>query len=438
MKYEILLAEDDDSIRLVLSKALTRAGHNVKVTDNAETLKKWVVSGVGDIVLTDVMMGGREVFDSLPELMDSRPDIPVIVISGNNTVNTAIKTGQHKVFEYIPKPFDLADIIQAVARAGQSVNPRRNRMNAELSKLSMIGRSPAMQPVYRAISRFAAGDISILISGAVGTGKDVIAKLLHDGGERKDRPFLRTTDFSNISLSLQKVNGGDIYIDEIASLTAEQQDGLLAFMTESENIPLSRRPRIISATRKNLREIAERGEFRDDLLFRVNVAEIRLPTLSERGNDVRELAAYFLTKEAGGETRRFQSEALEMLQRHQWAGNIRELENLVRRLALLYSDDVITTAMVAGELAKDIPIERKQEDEQKLEDLLGVACRQTLAQTTPDAKMSPHQIALSWVERPLINEALRLTAGNKAKAADLLGIHRNTLRTKIKTLAIDG
>jgi len=438
VKYEILLAEDDDSVRLVLAKALTRAGHNVKVTDNAETLKKWVQSGAGDIVLTDVMMGGREVFESLPKLMLARPEIPVIVISGNNTVNTAIKTGQHKVFEYIPKPFDLDDVVEAVSRAGQSVNPRKNRMNAELGKLPMIGRSAAMQPVYRAISRFAAGDISVLVSGAVGTGKDVVAKLLHDGGERKERPFLRTTDFTNLSLTLQKVNGGDIYIDEIAGLTAEQQDGLLALMTECEQIPLARRPRIISATRKNLRELAEQGKFRDDLLFRINVAEIRLPTLSQRDDDVRELAEYFLTKEAGGATRRFQSEALEMLQRHQWAGNIRELENLVRRLALLYSDDVITSAMVAEELAKDIPVVRKQEDEKRLDGLLGAACRQTLAQTTPEAPMTPHQIALSWVERPLINEALRLTAGNKAKAADLLGIHRNTLRTKIKTLAIDG
>jgi len=436
MKYEILLAEDDDSVRLVLSKALSRAGHVVKATDNPETLKKWAIRGTGDIILTDVMMGGREVFDSLPELMEARPEIPVIVISGNNTVNTAIKTGQHRVFEYIPKPFDLADVVQAVARAGQSVNPRRNRISAELGKLPMIGRSNAMQPIYRAISRFASGNLPVLINGAVGTGKDVVAKLLHDGGPRKDLPFLRLSDFTNLSLTLQKVNGGDIYIDEIAGLSSLQQDLLLALMTESEQIPANRRPRILSATRKDLRQLSENGDFRDDLLFRINVAEIRLPDLADRGDDVSELAEYFLAQETGGGTRRFQSEALDLLRRNKWAGNVRELENLIRRLALLYSDDVITAEMVGDELAKDIPVERRKEDAVKLETLLSSACRLTLANTPNDADLTPHQVALSWVEKPLIVEALRLTGGNKAKAADILGIHRNTLRTKIRTLEI--
>ncbi len=437
MKYDVLLAEDDDSIRLVLSKALSRAGHSVKATDNPETLRKWALAGTGDIILTDVMMGGHEVFDSLPDVMEARPDIPVIIISANNTVNTAIKSGQHQVFEYIPKPFELTDVVQAVARAGQSVNPRKNRISAELGKLPMIGRSTAMQPIYRAISRFASGNLPVLISGAVGTGKDVVAKLLHDGGPRRDRPFLRHSDFSNLSLTLQKVNGGDIYIDEIAGLSTEQQDGLLAFMTESEQISPDRRPRILSATRKNLRELTKKGTFRDDLLFRINVAEIRLPNLQSRGDDVYELAEYFLAQETGGATRRFQSDALDMLKRHKWSGNVRELENLVRRLALLYSDDVITLDMVADELSKDIPHERQKEETARLEDLLGLSCRQVLATLDPNAEQTPYQIALSWVEKPLITEALRLTGGNKAKAADVLGIHRNTLRTKIRALEID-
>ena len=247
MKYEVLLADDDDSVRLVLSKALTRAGHSVKATDNVETLLKWAQAGQGDIVLTDVMMGGREVFERLPDLAKARPKMPVIIISANNTVNTALKSGRHKVFEYVPKPFDLDDVTQAVTRAGQSVNPRRNKISAELGKLPMIGRSPAMQPVYRAVSRFASGDLPVLIQGAVGTGKDLVAKLIHDGSARKDRPFLRTTDFENTSLTLQKVNGGDIYIDEIAELSMQQQERLLAVMTESERIALYDRPRVLSA-----------------------------------------------------------------------------------------------------------------------------------------------------------------------------------------------
>jgi len=436
MKYEVLLADDDDSVRLVLSKALTRAGHSVKATNNADTLLKWAEAGQGDIILTDVMMGGREVFERLPDLAQARPKMPVIIISANNTVNTALKSGQHKVFEYVPKPFDLDDVTQAVTRAGQSVNPRRNKISAELGKLPMIGRSPAMQPVYRAVSRFASGDLPVLIQGAVGTGKDLVARLIHDGGVRKDRPFLRTTDFENTSLTLQKVNGGDIYIDEIAELSMQQQERLLAVMTEAERIPLSDRPRVLSATRKDLRHLASEGKFRDDLLFRINVAEIRIPPLSARDRDIYELAENFLSSTSAAGSRRFETEALDILHRHNWAGNVRELENLVRRLAVLYSDDIITADMVLQEFSKDISSERPSEDDTKMEIQLELACRHLLNSGVAKDTESHYQTALAWVERPLIIEALRLTGGNRAKAADKLGIHRNTLRTRLKTLDI--
>ena len=436
MKYEVLLADDDDSVRLVLSKALSRAGHTVKATNNAETLVKWAEAGQGDIIVTDVMMGGREVFESLPDIAKARPKMPVVIISANNTVNTALKSGHHKVFEYVPKPFDLDDVTQAVSRAGQSVNPRRNKVRAELGKLPMIGRSPAMQPVYRAVSRFASGDLPVLIQGAVGTGKDLVARLIHDGGPRKARPFLRTTDFSNTSLTLQKVNGGDIYIDEIAGLSLEQQEGLMALMTESERIPLVDRPRVLSATRKDLRRLSADGKFRDDLLFRINVAEIRIPPLSARDRDTYELAENFLSQTSSTNNRRFETEALDVLHRHSWSGNVRELENLVRRLAVLYSDDVITADMVLQEFSKDILTDEPREDEVQLEAQLEEACRRLLNADTNEGTESSYQIAMAWVEKPLIIEALRLTGGNRAKAADKLGIHRNTLRTRLKSLDI--
>lgn len=433
MKYEVLLADDDDSVRLVLSKALSRAGHTVKATDNANTLLKWAEAGQGDIVVTDVLMDGREVFETLPALRAARPQMPVIVISANNTVNTALKSGKHKVFEYVPKPFDLEDVTQAVSRAGQSVSPRKGRVNREASKLPMIGRSIAMQPVYRAISRFASGDLPVLIHGAVGTGKDLVARLLHDGGHRKDRPFLRTTDFSNTSLTLQKVNGGDIYIDEVAELTLSQQEGLLAVMTESEMIPPSTRPRVLSATRKDLRALAQAGKFRDDLLFRINVAEISMPPLADREKDTYELAEAFLSQASSDGNRRFEAAALDMLHRHNWAGNVRELENLVRRLALLYSDDVITADMVLSEFSKDISPNRVAGQTGTLTDLLEDACKH-LMHGEPEGNETVYQTALSWVEKPLIIEALRVTGGNRAKAAEKLGIHRNTLRTRLKGL----
>ncbi len=436
MKYEVLLADDDDSVRLVLSKALTRAGHSVKATDNAQTLLKWAQAGQGDIILTDVMMGGREVFETLPDIIEARPKVPIIIISANNTVNTALKAGQHKVFEYVPKPFDLEDVTNAVARAGQSVNPRRGRQS-QTKRLPMIGRSAAMQPVYRAVSRFSDSDLPILIQGAVGTGKDLVARLLHDGGSRSDRPFLRMSDFENISLTLQKVNGGDIYVDEIAELSMHQQEGLLSLMTEAELIPPSKRPRVLSATRKDLRKMAEAGDFRDDLLFRINVAEIRIPPLSARDKDTYELAENFLSQASPGLGRRFESDALDILHRHNWAGNVRELENLVRRLAVLYSDDVITADMVLQEFSKDIrPRENQGEGQARLDKQLEEACRSLLNDNPDDLKESIYQTALGWVVKPLIIEALRLTGGNRAKSAERLGIHRNTLRTRLKSLDI--
>ena len=437
MKYDVLLADDDDSIRLVLSKALTRAGHTVRATDNPHTLMKWAEAGHGDIVITDVLMDGREVFEHLPRLSEMRPKLPVIVISANNTVNTAIKSGQHRVFEYVPKPFDLEAIISAVSRAGQSMGARRGRTGAARKGLPMIGRSSAMQPVFRAVSRFAAANLPVLIQGAVGTGKDLVARLLHDGGPRRDRPFLRTTDFANTSLTLQKVNGGDLYIDEVAELSPDQQERLLAFLTESELISASERPRVICATRKDLRRLAESGEFRDDLLFRINVAEIRIPPLSERDRDSVELAETFLQQASPNLARRFSAEALEILHRHEWTGNVRELENIVRRLAVLYSDDVITGDMVLQEFSKDIRAEDSEAGGgSSLEKQLELASRALLDGEDAPEGGTHYQTAMGWVERPLITEALRLTGGNRAKAADRLGIHRNTLRARLKSLDI--
>ena len=432
MSFEVLLADDDDSIRLVLSKALSKDGHTVRATDNADTLLKWVEAGRGDVIVTDVLMNGAEVFSTLPSIHSARPDLPIIVISANNTVLTALKSGKHRVFEYLPKPFDLSDIQTAVSRAGQSVQTRRSKRTKN-DALPMVGTSASMQPVYRAVSRYADADLPVLISGEVGTGKDLIATLLHSGGARRERPFFRTHDFSNLSLTLQKADGGDIFVDEIAGLAADQQTALLEVLTESERIPAARRPRIISSTRKDLRELAKKGEFRDDLYFRIAVAEIRVPALSERRDDIPALAEHFLGQ-VGQSSRRFEADALDVLQRHDWTGNVRELENLVRRLSVLYSDEVISAVMVLNELDKDLSAPSEQGD--SLAAILKVACRRLLREGTDDGS-THHQTALAWVERPLIQEALRASGGNRARAATLLGIHRNTLRTRISGLELE-
>ena len=434
MSYEVLLADDDDSIRLVLSKALTKAGHSVKATDNADTLRKWVEAGRGDIVVTDVLMNGREVFETLPHLNKARPAMPIIVISANNTVMTALKSGEHKVFEYLPKPFDLADINNAVARAGQGLTPRRPRKLQSLD-LPMVGRSASMQPVYRAISRYADASLPVLITGPVGTGKDLVARLLHEGGVRRERPFLRTHDFDNLSLTLQKANGGVVFVDEIAGLSLAQQGNLLEVMTESERIPERDRPRFLSTTRKDILKLTETGAFRDDLYFRIAVAEVRVPPLSARQDDICDLAEHFLTLASGKRPRKFEADALDVLQRHDWRGNVRELENLVRRLSVLYSDDVISAVMVLDELDRDVE-KRGGADDNSLGSILKIACRRLIKHGSEEDAGTPHQTATAWVEKPLIEEALRATGGNRARAAELLGIHRNTLRTRISALGI--
>ena len=441
MSAKILLADDDDSIRLVLSKTLTRAGYSVRATDNADTLLKWAQSGEGDIILSDVLMNGVEVFSTLPAIRESRPNIPIIIISANNTVTTALKTGEHDVFEYVPKPFDLDDITSAVGRAASSLTPQRPRPQKKGAAQSpMIGRSPAMQPVYRAVARYASGNLPVLIQGDVGTGKDLVARLIHEGGSRKDRPFLRETKFDNLSLILQKLSGGDLYIDEVSTLTDEQQEGLLQIMIESENIPSAQRPRIISATRKDLRKLAEDDRFRDDLLYRLNVAEIRIPPLSERDKDTYELAEAFLRNADAthSQTRRFSAEALDMIHRHVWRGNVRELENLVRRLAVLYSDEVITADMVIAEFTKDVPASVTHEESEHFSKLTREAVQRLLHdESRNEDDETLYQEALSWIERPLIEEAMRLTGGNRAKAAEIMGIHRNTLRTRLKSLGLN-
>lgn len=441
MPTQILLADDDDSIRLVLSKSLSRAGYVVRSTDNPKTLLKWAEAGEGDIIISDVLMSGEEIFAYLPALQSARPNMPIIIISANNTVTTALKTGEHDVFEYVPKPFDLDDVTNAVVRAAGSLSPARSRVANKMASAPMIGRSPAMQPVYRAVSRYASGNLPVLIQGDVGTGKDLVARLIHEGGTRRERPFIRETVFDNISLTLQKVSGGDIYIDEVSSLSEIQQNGLLQLMIESENIPSADRPRIISATRKDLQRLAEREEFRDDLLFRLNVAEIRIPRLAERERDTYELADSFLANAdaSTNQSRRFSAEALDMLHRHEWRGNVRELENLVRRLAVLYSDDVITADMVGLEFSKDVTPSARDEDTAQMEKLVREASKRLLHNIpkSENTDESVHQTALRWIEVPLIQEAMRFTGGNRAKAADILGIHRNTLRTKLKSLNIE-
>jgi len=429
MKNNILLAEDDASIRFVLSKYLTRAGYGVRATDNPQTLLKWVEAGEGDVILTDVHMGADEIFSYVPQLKSLRPDLPIIIISANTRMVTALKSRQSGVFEYIPKPFDLPDLENTIRRALES---QSNRPTYSQNKPDqMIGRSKAMQPVFRAISDYTSGDVPVFIWGAAGTGKNLAAQCVHDAGTRHELDFFTFDKFGGDHSMLETVGGGDVFVDRVNELSLVQQAHLLDILERNESRAQRDKLRVIATSEMSLEDIQENQSVRADLLSHLMGARIYLPPLSEREDDLADLAAHFLGVVRSGRPGNIEAPALALLKNHSWPGNIRELRNLMHVIALQFPDADITDDIVNRMLSlqDSVPLQDSPLDDVKL------ACTDLLRTALIDDEhtdVSPYERAMQWIEKPLIAEALRLTGGNNSKAADLLGIHRNTLRTKLR------
>lgn len=436
MNNNILLADDDASIRFVVSKSLTRAGFKVRATDNAQTLMKWVKSGDGDVVLTDVHMDSDDIFNFIPELKSLRPDLPVIIMSANTSVATALKSGSSDIFEYIPKPFDLDDLQQTIKRA---LGVNKKTFLAKSTQMEpMIGKSSAMQPVFRAISDYMSGNIPVFIFGDVGTGKNHAAKLLHEAGLRAQRPLIMFDECMDVATLMETVMNGDLFVDRVHELTPERQSLLLRALEKNELEAENKSFRVISTSNLNPQHLQDEDIVRADLFYHLQGGEISLPSLSRRAGDIAELAEYFLNLASPSVRKSISPAAHTALESYHWPGNVRELKSLMQTISLKFSDSVVSGDILKNVLARHGSTGRLSEDAKQSFDNIRAACRELLYTHKADTgKDMPYIQALAWVEKPLIEEALRITGGNNLKAAEMLGIHRNTLRTKIKSLHID-
>ena len=374
---KILIADDDASIRLVLSQAFSRLGYQVRATGNAATLLKWVTEGEGDLVITDVVMPDENVFDVLPRIRKQRPKLPVIVMSAQNTLLTAVNAAEVGVFDYIPKPFDLDDMAasarRALERPADKEAAKAQARAVRDERLPLIGRSAPMQEVYRTIARLVGADLTVLILGEFGSGKELVARALHDLGRRRDGRFVainlaavprervETELFGRGDGEVGKLveaDGGTLFLDEIGDMPLDAQTRLLRVFDGAEpaiNPKTGRKPnvRVIAATNRDLRGLIAQGLFREDLYFRLNVAPVRLPPLRERTEDIPELARAFLLRASreGLPSKTIDQPALDRLKLHDWPGNVRELENLIRRVCALYGEETIGARIIERELA---------------------------------------------------------------------------------------
>ena len=461
---KILIADDDASIRLVLSQAFTRLGYQVRATGNAATLLKWVSEGEGDLIVTDVMMPDENVFDVLPRIRKQRPKLPIIVMSAQNNLITAVNAAEMGAFDYIPKPFDLDDMTSAARRAlSRPADPEAARAQARAvrdDRLPLIGRSGPMQEVYRTIARLVGADLTVLITGESGAGKELVARALHDMGRRRDGKFV-TINLAAVPRErvetelfgkedgdngkLIDADGGTLFLDEIGDMPLDAQTRLLRVIDGSEpalNPKTSRRPnvRIIAATNRDLRGLIQQGLFREDLFFRLNVAPLRLPPLRDRVDDIPDLARAFLLRanREGLPSKTIDASALDRLKQHPWPGNVRELENLIRRICALYGEDLITARIIERELTDHQPAVQGEEGPATLAQLVERKLSSYFADQ-PDGvpPVGLYDRVLEEVERPLIQLTLMATRGNQVRAAEILGLNRNTLRKKISDLGVE-
>jgi two-component system, NtrC family, nitrogen regulation response regulator GlnG len=466
----VLIADDDTAIRTVLNQALARAGYLPRATSNAATLWRWVAQGEGEVVITDVVMPDENAFDLIPRIKKLRPDLPIIVMSAQNTLMTALMAAEKGAYEYLPKPFDLNELIAVVGRALAEPG-RKSHMaipEAEGDQLPLIGRSAAMQEIYRVLARLTQSDLTVMITGESGTGKELVARVLHDYGKRRAGPFV-AVNMAAIPRELieselfghekgsftgaqnrqtgrfEQAEGGTLFLDEIGDMPLEAQTRLLRVLQEGEytsvggRVPIKTNVRIVAATHRDLRTQIQQGLFREDLYYRLNVVPLRLPALRERQEDIGDLTRHFLRQTAreGLGNKTIDQAAIDQLKRHSWPGNVRELENLVRRLAALYPQDTVTADIVEAELAEAAPprIESSESDAKTLSEIVE---RYLAAYFAGFGRELPppglYDRIIRQVEAPLLTAALTATRGNQIRAAEMLGVNRNTLRTRIRDL----
>jgi two-component system nitrogen regulation response regulator GlnG len=461
----VLVIEDDASIRTVIAQALRRAGHDVMTADSLAAADRALAAGAPDVLVTDVVLPDGDGLDHVRGVAERFPDLPVIVLSARNTLSTAVRANEAGAYEYLPKPFDLDALTLAVAAAAARRGGRNEQVGIEEDGgLPLLGRSPAMQAVYRVIARVVGTDLTVLIMGESGTGKELVARALHDLGPRRAAPFVAinmaaiprelieaelfgyergafTGAAQRTAGRFEQAAGGTLFLDEIGDMPLEAQTRLLRVLQQGEFSPVGAlRPvradvRIVAATNRDLAGQVAQGAFREDLFYRLNVVPIALPPLRERRDDVALLARHFLDDAAaqGLPRRHLDPAAADALTLHDWPGNVRELENLMRRLAVLSRDEVIcpeaVRAMLGGgfaepELSFDVAVRTLLDRLERADPALLDSGRL-------------YDRVLAEVERPLIMAMLKRHTGNQLRTAKALGLNRNTLKKRMDSLGID-
>jgi two-component system, NtrC family, nitrogen regulation response regulator GlnG len=446
MDGTVLVADDDRTIRTVLTQALTRAGCKVHATSSLTTLMRWVGEGKGDVVISDVVMPDGNGLEMLPKIAEDRPGLPVIVISAQNTIMTAIKAAEAEAYDYLPKPFDLPELMKRTSRAlsEKRAAPTVTSDSPERpDELPLVGRTAVMQSLYRLVARVMNTDLSILISGESGTGKSLIAHAIHDFSDRRTLPFMTATATDLVDLEgparlLSRVRGGTLLFDELGDIDDEGQARIVRMMDS----PGEHQPRFMATSQTDLSRKMEAGELRQDLYYRLCGTSIHVPALRERVDDIPLLAEHFLSKaERDGSPKRWLSDdARDMLRSFYWPGNVRQLENVIRRLGLTSRSDEISGAEVNTVLGPQPDVEPVAGGSIETEKLSASVARHLQRYFDLHGDMLPppglYARVLRELEQPLLEIALEATGGNQAKCADLLGINRNTLRKKITDLDI--
>jgi two-component system, NtrC family, nitrogen regulation response regulator GlnG len=445
MDGTVLVADDDRTIRTVLTQALTRAGCKVHATSSLMTLMRWVEEGKGDLVISDVVMPDGNGLEALPRIGRLRPGLPVIVISAQNTIMTAIQAAEADAYDYLPKPFDLPDLMKKSARALE----QKRRVQAQPTTprdvgddLPLVGRTPAMQALYRLVARVMNTDLAVLVTGESGTGKSLIARAIHDFSDRRTLPFIvaQMGDLQGVdgpATLLSRARGGSLVFDEVADYDDDAQARVVRML----DMLGDNAPRIMATSQSDLTARMETGAFRQDLFYRLSGVTLIVPSLRERMDDIPLLAEHFMAKGERdlGTVRRLAGDARDLMRAYSWPGNVRQLENTIRRLMVTAAEAEISKADVVAVLGNQPAVEplRGGGEGEKL--AASVARHLQRYFDLHGGQLPPpgvYQRILREVEGPLIEIALDATAGNQARCADLLGINRNTLRKKITDLDI--
>ncbi|MDC3116359.1 sigma-54 dependent transcriptional regulator [Alphaproteobacteria bacterium] len=464
----IIVVDDDRSIRVVISTALSRAGYNVKSSGTAAGMWRLVESDFADILITDVGLPDGDALDVLPKLQKLKPNLKIIVMSARTTLLTAVRAEKKGAFEYLPKPFDLDELLNLVSNTFLSQKPENNISYSDNSDKTIydsgpvIGKSVAMQEIYKIISRIVNTDLTVLISGESGTGKKLIAKSIHDLSLSNKKPFINLNmqffndykfeeiikkfqDISSTEInSIEDISGCSVYIKNITESTSVQQSNFLNFIETDLtqfvlNNPQFIKPRIFASTKKSIYNDVQKGLFREDLYYRLNVVPIKMPSLKDRFEDIPDLTSHFLRKNFQNKliNKTISYEGVNLLKEYSWPGNVRELENVIERLCLLSSTENILSPLIHEVLSEDrLVVENKYEE--NLETYFKNYLKKYFKDFDENLSLNNlHNNFISKIEKPLIEITLDLFRGNQIKTSKCLGFNRNTLRSKINMYNIE-